>query len=77
MNPDELAQRLNDIGYGPLLITLKALDPDLFEVVKAITIVRENNFGTVTVEIYRGKIMNVAHTLKKNLNREIDKKTLT
>jgi hypothetical protein len=70
MNPDELAARLNDLGYEPLLATIKALDPDLFEVIKAVGIVRSNNYGTVTIEVYRGKITQISHTLKKSLNKE-------
>lgn len=67
MTPEELAQRLNDLGYQPLMDTIKAIDPDLFEVIKAISMVRTHRFGKVEVEIADGKIMIVMPSLKTKL----------
>lgn len=68
MKPEEIAVRLNELGYEPLLNTIKAVDPDLFEVIKALTVVRNNGYGTVSLEVYNGKITLVTHTFKKHLH---------
>lgn len=67
MTPEELALTLNDLGYEPLLQTIKALDADLFEVIKAIGMVRQHRHGNVIIEIADGKIVLVTHALKTKL----------
>lgn len=67
MKPEELALILNDLGYKPLMDTIKAIDPDLYEVIEAITIVRQNVYGKVDIEIADGKIVLVSKTLKTKL----------
>ncbi|MHB8483965.1 MAG: hypothetical protein ACYDBV_14805 [Nitrospiria bacterium] len=67
MNPEELALRLNDLGYQPLLDTIKAIDPDLYKVIEALTMVRNNRFGKLEIEIADGKIMMITPSLKIKL----------
>lgn len=67
MKPEDLAVILNDLGYKPLMDTIKAIDPDLYKVIEAITIVRQNVYGRVEVEISDGKIVLINKTLKTKL----------
>jgi hypothetical protein len=67
MKPEELALILNDLGYKPLMDTIKAIDPDLYQVIEAITIVRQHSFGKIELEVADGKIVLVSKTLKTRL----------
>ena len=64
MSPEELASRLNDLGYEPLLLTIKAVDPDLYQIIQAIAMVKNNKFGSVAIEIQDGKVMMITPSLK-------------
>ena len=67
---EELTLRLNDLGYEPLLTTLKAIDPDLYQVIEALSLVRNHKFGTVTVEVYRGRITLITPALKIHIQEQ-------
>ncbi len=67
MTTEELTIILNCIGYSPLMAVLKTVDPDLEQVIEAITFIRGHGFGDIKITIADGKVMYIEPTPKINV----------
>lgn len=64
MTAEEISHELAQIGYKPLFDVISIIEPDIYKVIEAILLVRNQGFGKVNMEIQNGKIVQIEPTLR-------------